>query len=129
MPNNMSCAEARPLLDAYFDSELDLTASLNVERHAAGCASCAQVLRNLESLRAELTPEVFNRVQDVDLERMRRSVRKLAGSDRIVKPVWRQTGAWAALAAATLILAVFVPLQQRPTPGNGFSRELLLNSH
>ena len=69
----MACAETRPLLDAYFDSELDLPTALNVERHVAECASCAGILRNLNRLRDELTPEVFNRVQEKDLRGMRES--------------------------------------------------------
>ena len=41
----MICVEARPLLDAYFDSELDLASSLIVEKHLSECAPCAETIR------------------------------------------------------------------------------------
>ena len=36
----MECDEARPLLDAYVDGQLELTRQLGIETHLADCASC-----------------------------------------------------------------------------------------
>jgi anti-sigma factor RsiW len=47
----MNCAESRPLLHAYFDGELDLVRSLEVQLHINSCAACAAQNRSLQSLR------------------------------------------------------------------------------
>lgn len=36
----MNCADARALLHAYIDGELDVARSFELERHLAGCAEC-----------------------------------------------------------------------------------------
>jgi anti-sigma factor RsiW len=49
----MSCGEARELMHAYLDGELDLVASLGIEKHMEECAECAASfsrLRKLQSL-------------------------------------------------------------------------------
>lgn len=121
----MNCSEARLLLDAYFDSELDLTASLNVERHLAECSSCSTDLVHLERLRDELGPAIFNRTGPRQLDQMRESIRKRAGvgSDQS-RSSWVQPALWAALAAAA-VLVVMVPLRRGDS---GMDRELV-DSH
>ncbi len=47
----MNCAETSPLLHAYFDGELDLVRSLEVQQHLNTCAACAAQNRSLQSLR------------------------------------------------------------------------------
>ena len=85
----MTCEEARPLLDAYFDSELDLVASLNMERHLSECAACSNDLRNLERLREELTPAVFNRIEPDAPEKESRYIR---ADPRQGRRAYRTTG-------------------------------------
>jgi anti-sigma factor RsiW len=119
----MTCAEARPLLDAYFDSELDLSASLNVERHVSGCAACASDLQNLEQLREELSPATFERIDARELDRLGKSIRRKI-APRAIKPTWVSFPLWGAV-AATLIVAVALPL--RHTESN-LDRELV-DSH
>lgn len=122
----MTCAEASPLIDAYFDSELDLASALSVERHLAECHACSTTLQNLERLREELTPSVFNRIDDSDLRPLRQSVRRLTGARPARKPAWSNPAIWGAVAAA-LLFAVVLPLQ-RPDPSAAFNRELV-DSH
>jgi len=50
----MNCAEIQPLLNAWFDGELDAVRAVDVERHITGCPTCAGAKRSLESLRAAL---------------------------------------------------------------------------
>lgn len=50
----MTCESAHPLIEAYLDGELDLTVSLEVEQHIAGCAACARRRDNLRSLSVAL---------------------------------------------------------------------------
>ncbi len=103
----MTCTEAKPLLDAYFDNELDLSGSLSVESHVAGCASCAAILQNLELLRAELAPEVFDLTDGSNLARLRRAIRKMAPAASISSSKWNNPAVYLAVAAA-LLLAVVV---------------------
>ena len=122
----MTCVEARPLLDAYFDSELDLSSSLNVERHLSECAMCSAVLRNLELLRKELTPDVFNQLSRADLQHLDRSIRKLTRSGPAWKHAWNRPAIFAAVAAA-LVLAMFLPSRFH-IPNGSLDRELV-DSH
>ena len=57
----MTCAQAQPLLSAYFDRELDIAKSLDIEEHIRDCGRCAAVLKQHEAVRAALgaTPLVF----------------------------------------------------------------------
>ncbi len=107
----MNCAEAGPLLDAYFDAELDLAGSLAIERHVAECAACKSMLSDLERLREELTPEVFDLAADANLAPLKATIGGLAPS-LIRRSEWARPGLWAAVAAA-LFLAVLVPLRMR----------------
>jgi anti-sigma factor RsiW len=47
----MICEEAKPLLHALLDSELDAVRTREVEAHIAGCASCAAELAQYSELR------------------------------------------------------------------------------
>ena len=121
----MTCQEAGPLLGAYLDSELDLTAALSVERHLASCSGCSRDLENLERLREELSPAVLNRIDASGLERLRAHVRHLT------RPrtgegwrKWKQPALWTAIAAA-VVLVVVLPMQR----GDGNSDRELVDSH
>jgi anti-sigma factor RsiW len=52
----MSCNE-NLTLQAYFDGELDAAAVLAMERHLAGCADCAALLKDLETMRGLIRRE------------------------------------------------------------------------
>jgi anti-sigma factor RsiW len=47
----MNCDDARRLIAAYSDGELDLVRSLEVEEHLRGCDSCASARENLRALK------------------------------------------------------------------------------
>lgn len=103
----MNCEEARPLLDAYFDSELDFTASLRVEQHLAQCPECAGVLRNLGHLRAKLKPEVWNAYGKPDLGAVRAAVRHATHAPGGEWPWWTRN--WLPAMAAVFALAILIP--------------------
>jgi anti-sigma factor RsiW len=52
----MKCAEAEVLIHALIDGELDAGHAREVEAHVAGCATCAQKLREFQGLRQAMTP-------------------------------------------------------------------------
>jgi anti-sigma factor RsiW len=53
----MACDKALSV-QAYFDGELDSTASLEVEEHVATCADCAALLKDLAATRSALRDEL-----------------------------------------------------------------------
>ena len=50
----MACENNRLLLNAYFDGELDIVRSLEMEEHLKSCADCADELRKQRWLRSTL---------------------------------------------------------------------------
>jgi len=100
----MNCAEARALLNAHVDGELDLVRSLEVQKHVQACAACAAEEKSLRSLHAVL--------RDGGLayrapNSLRRSVRAIAPAPRHTD--WQWLWKWVALGATacavfTLIL-------------------------
>jgi anti-sigma factor RsiW len=103
----MTCFETRPLLHAWFDDELDLSRSYEIGEHLAGCPECAAEVQKWERLRAAIGESDFNPSEDAVLRRVRRSVRKQAGFERIPM-VWKSATA-ALAAAAVILLAVALP--------------------
>jgi len=58
----MDCETASGLLTPYFDGELDIVRAVEVERHVAGCPSCAATLRSYQALRDALqSGELYHR--------------------------------------------------------------------
>jgi len=48
----VNCKEVEDWIDAYADAELDLTRSVELERHVQDCGSCATALQGRQRLRA-----------------------------------------------------------------------------
>lgn len=121
----MTCLDARPLLHAWFDDELDLSRSYEIDEHVAECPECAAELRKFGQLRTAIAETDFRLGDDAALDRLRRSVGKQAGFER-VPLVWK--GAAAVLAAAAVILlAVAIPGRLNRAPA-GADREIV-DSH
>ena len=54
----MACNEALRL-QAYFDGELDASASAEIERHVESCRECASLLASLETIRGGMRQETL----------------------------------------------------------------------
>jgi anti-sigma factor RsiW len=52
----MTCDEAKVLLHALIDGELDAGHARELEAHIGGCADCARELRELQEMRAAMKP-------------------------------------------------------------------------
>ena len=50
----MNCQQARLLIDAYADGELDAAGILELEKHLHDCPACAFVFRNVQNLKKSL---------------------------------------------------------------------------
>jgi anti-sigma factor RsiW len=100
----MTCEQARPLLSAYTDRELDLVSSLDLEHHMQACAGCAALRRQHEDVRAAAAaaPLLFTPPKGLE-RRVRTAVRREAGrSAWFAAPGWR----WAAVPVAATLAAL-----------------------
>jgi anti-sigma factor RsiW len=100
----MTCSEARKMLDAWFDRELDVRTSLEVEEHVQSCERCRTHVNNLTTLRTALRDPSLRRPLPRGLER------RIAPKRRVL---WA-TGAGAALAAALAVVLVVAVRPQQP---------------
>jgi len=101
----MNCDDARRLIAAYSDGELDLLRNLEVEEHLRGCDSCASARENLRALQ-EAAHSAYFRAPDDLTESVLAAVRE---SDPVRQSVAgrRDSRSWLtaglALAAAVLL--------------------------
>ncbi len=108
----MSCPEQIPLIESYFDGELDLIRSLEIEKHIASCASCAQHVNHLQGLRATLHAAHLSEPAPAHLREWARSLQEpLQKKTRVWNGVlfrrWMPIGV---LAAVTATVFVSLPL-------------------
>ncbi len=86
----MTCQESARLMPGYFDSELDLVHTLEIEDHLRTCATCAGALEADRALRATIArsnlrysapPSVVREhvVQPLQMHFRRKNPRKKAG--------------------------------------------------
>ena len=114
----MNCPEARLLLHAYADGELDLVRSLDVEQHLRTCAVCVAEKQALVSLRSALaSPELMYAAP----QSLRKKVRQLTGAPGEKTQTHRVPWFWPWLSAGAVAVAMLV-LMPRPA---GFNHELL----
>ena len=101
----MSCAFSRENVHAWLDGELSVEATLEAERHARECASCAAEYRRALILRSALREGGLVAVPPASLEA--RLYARLAAERR---PSWRGVPQWAAIAAALVLGAALTVL-------------------
>lgn len=107
----MTCEEARPLIDAYLDRELDLNTALGMERHLETCSVCSDAYKKGELLHAEIESADLNFASEEMLKRVRESVERQAGLRPVTrKPVWRYAS-YVGAAAAVVIVASFLTVR------------------
>jgi anti-sigma factor RsiW len=105
----MNCDDARRLIAAYSDGELDLVRSLDVEEHLRGCDSCALARENLRALKQAAHSAYFRAPDDLR-ENVLAAVR---AADRIPQNVMvrRASRSWITAGlglAAGILLGFFV---------------------
>ncbi len=101
----MTCAEAKPLLSAFIDGELDSTSSREIESHVESCPSCLNEVNQLHVLSQSLAgrPIIYDAPPGLE-GRVRRAILRQAGLGIQRYPVTPRTLAFAFIAA--LFLAV-----------------------
>lgn len=103
MTNSFTCDDKATLV-AYLYGEVDAAVRNHVERHLAGCATCAAEVAALGDVRAELGLWV---PPDAELGFM--IVKKPERAESVLQPArgvewWRGVPAWAQAAAAVLVV-------------------------
>ncbi len=123
----MTCEDARLLLHAHLDGELDAARDLEVTRHLEGCLECAREFERARAMRSRLRSGEFHYAAPTGLEARVRGA--LAGERRSVRsaaprrmPRWSLVAAPLALAA--LLLVMFVPTMMRPSANDLIAQEV-----
>ena len=96
----MRCEAARPLLESYFDGELDRAEVDEIETHLSSCAACRAELAALEQLRAALRA-VPRRHAPADLRQRLAQAGDLPRLDAATRGAHR--AGWWAMAASLLL--------------------------
>jgi len=123
----VACQETNNLIEAYADGELDLSSSLEIERHLADCEVCAAVLKNHQTLRSALGgASLYYDVPPRLNSRVRSAVRKQAKVFAMgLLPAWR----WVAVAAPVVPIAILawalVTVSRTPSPGDLLNQEIV----
>jgi anti-sigma factor RsiW len=116
----MTCQESTRLLAGYFDSELDLVHTLEVEDHLRTCAACASTLEADRALRATIARSRLRfSASSISKRDIRAAVADAFPQEK--SPQNHRTWNWGfALATAALILCAVVTWKLLPgnTPNN-----------
>jgi anti-sigma factor RsiW len=131
----VACESDKLLLHAYFDGELDLVRSLQIEEHVKSCTDCSQDLRRQHTLRTALRrPGIYERAP----QSLRQSVLAAAGresQESSTSPALHKAVAlrstrrrpaleWLAV-AASIAVVIFVGLRLVPGLRNGRHTDLI----
>ena len=104
----MTCEEARSLLHAYVDSELDVVRSLEVEAHLSGCVACARDEANLRVLRTALADSALYHEAPAALERRVRTALRDARRTEGGRGFALRRYSWVGVAAAAVLFIAII---------------------
>jgi anti-sigma factor RsiW len=126
----VTCEEARPLVHAYVDGELDVVKSLEVEAHLSSCVVCTREQASLRALRTAFSNGALYHEAPAGLERrVRAAVRdaRRAEGGRTGRRFASHYGWGGAAAAAVLLVAILVRgvLPTGPPTGDLTAREVV----
>jgi len=118
----MNCS--RDLIEAYMDEELDPGLTVSVEEHLSGCQSCSEIHSRFRQQRADIRSAAPYYTAPAQLERsIRDSLRQAAAKETkatVNNLPWR----WLAI-AASILLAISVSWNMRPSPGRTAENDLV----
>ena len=113
----MTCEDARKLLNAYADGELDVVRGVEIEDHLRGCDACPRELESLRALRAAIAENgaYYDAPDDLAAH-----VRAAAGfrppAHRNREPHLSRFG-WSLIAAAAAVALAIVLIKNASPPG------------
>jgi anti-sigma factor RsiW len=113
----MNCAEARTLLHAFADGELDLVHSLQVETHAKECEVCARELAQVRALSSALREGPLYRPAPSSLQDRIRNAIEPEGHASVGIFGFRPRLEWLLAAAAVLVVVMIARIEHSgPSP-------------
>ncbi|HEY4386007.1 MAG TPA: zf-HC2 domain-containing protein [Ktedonobacteraceae bacterium] len=124
----MNCTEIQHLLHAYFDNELDVVHTIEVEQHLAQCNACSQDHQDYQALRTAISTDA-SRFQAPELlqKRILSALRKESKTPaRLFSRSWLSIAA--ALACALLAIWGLTSLWDTFSPTNSQANQVL-SSH
>ncbi len=121
----MDCSEARKLLHAYLDNELDLRESAALEQHLSECPECAKLYEEQTALRQAIAGLGTEDPLPPALRRRVRTAVRGEAKSRYPLPAWRWVGAAATFAAALLLLVLATRNAFLPSAGDRLTDELI----
>ncbi len=130
----MNCQDAKSLLHAHLDGELDVVCSLEIETHLEACPVCSHAWRQHQSLRTAMVGQSLAFKAPKALERRVRSAVLQAAKAEEPRRRWRLGWSWnwrhllAPLATAAIVLALCLPIMWRNSGPNRLVDDIL-SSH
>jgi anti-sigma factor RsiW len=123
----VTCEDARSLIHAYIDGELDLATSLAVEAHLKGCNACTHEQESLGALRAAFSNGTLYYDAPSKLERRVRAAVRDARRAKSGRRFALGYVGWASAAAALLLVAIVVRgiLPLEPSASELTAREVI----
>ena len=123
----MTCEQAKPLIHAFADSELDLTKSLEIEAHLRECQPCVLVHEEIRGLGLLMKDASLRFKPSPTFEkRLRSTVRREA------KPAMQSWWHWSIAAASLIVVALavwaLVVILNRPSSDTLVAQEVV-SSH
>ena len=127
----MTCLEVRQFLDGYFDGELDLVHSIEVERHLEECPACAESYGGYREIRGAFEHgSLYHRAPVSLREAVRAAIRSEPRVEALPRPRPRENSIrWTAIAASVFILAAvaigLLFVRNRPSQHDLIAREVV----
>ena len=122
----MNCDQAKPLLQAYADGELDAARILELESHLRACSACARATENLRSLKGALKQDTLYFAAPAELRRQIKNDLRAQFGERPGFRSWF-TATTATLAVACLALLLMLA-ETRPSTQQRIEQEVV-SSH
>ncbi len=122
----MRCSDVNDLIHAYLDRELDLSGSLEIERHMKECPACTRNYAGHKSMRSAIArTSLYHHAPDDLHRRIRTVLHREAGSDS-----WRPKRRgwillWAPLGAVALALLAIIPIATHLSQQSRLSDEIV----
>jgi anti-sigma factor RsiW len=119
----MTCQESVRLLPGYFDSELDLVHTLEIEDHLRTCAACSSALEADRALRSTIARSRLRfSAPPTVVRNVRAAVANSFPQEKPTQNRWTWNWSFAATAAALILCAVLTwKLLPAGTPNNSTS--------
>jgi anti-sigma factor RsiW len=122
----MTCMEAKPLLHAFADGELDFTKSLEMESHLRECQACALVQEEIRGLGLLMKDASLRLSPSASFEkRLRSAVRREGQEKPATQSWWRWSMAAASLAVVALAVWAAVVIVNRPSSDTLVAQEVV----